>query len=83
MPCRSRSRPALGRDLPGHAGVGQPVDLESTVRIDLVLQPRRSEQELPTHPRICQIDCRTLTSANGGELAGEVHALADLQAVGG
>ena len=48
-----------------------------------MLQPRRSEQERPTHPRTCQIDRHTFTAAGGGEPAGEVHALADLQAVGG
>ena len=74
--------PALGRDRPGHTSVGQPINREP-MRIDLVLQPLRSEQERPTHPRACQIDYHTLTPAGGSEPAGEVHALADLEAVGG
>ena len=58
--------PALGRDRPGHTSVGQPINREPT-RIDLVLQPLRSEQERPTHPRACQIDYHTLTPAGGSE----------------
>src|SRR5205823_11298041 len=34
------------------------------------------------HPRVFQVDCHIFTFAGGGEPAGEVHALADLQAVG-
>jgi hypothetical protein len=74
--------PVLGILCVRHTRISQPVNREPLVRIGLVLRPRRSEHELPARPHICQVDCRTLTSAGGGEPAAEVHTLADLQAIG-
>ncbi len=49
----------------GHAGAGQPVYREPLVRIDVVLQPHRSEIERLTNSRGSQVDYHTLTFAGG------------------
>lgn len=47
-----------------------------------MLQPRRSEHELPARLRVCQVDYCALTGAGGGEPFAEEHVPAELQGVG-
>jgi hypothetical protein len=80
VPCRSSFRQSWGEIPLGYADVGQPIHREPPVRIDLVLQRRRSKQELPAYPRVYQAECHSLTPA--GEPAVHSHGLVDLQAEG-